>query len=186
MDHTDERILDLLKGNARMSYQQLGDALGMSRVAVRKRVRQLENEGIIRGYNTCIYRDKDITLFIDIVTTPEGYESVLQYVSTRTAYVRQIFRTTKQNHIHIVAVSDSLENLRYLTKMICKECGEDIVEIHGHAVKEVIKDVYGGIGYEKRSESDSDGYYESGAQCTPDSEAGRSFKVSDSHDTVHE
>ena len=31
MDKTDEKILSILKGNARMSHQELGDALGMSR-----------------------------------------------------------------------------------------------------------------------------------------------------------
>ena len=38
MDGTDKKLLDLIKGNARMSYQEIGDALGMSRVAAKKRV----------------------------------------------------------------------------------------------------------------------------------------------------
>ena len=44
-----EKILDLMKGNARISYQELGEAIGMSRVAAKKRVRKLEQDGIIRG-----------------------------------------------------------------------------------------------------------------------------------------
>ena len=154
MDQTDIKITELLKGNARMSYQELGDQIGMSRVAAKKRVRKLEENGIIRGYNTCIYRDDEVTMFIDIVTIPERYEAVLKYVCTRTAYIRQIFRTTKENHIHMVAVSDSAQNLAYLTRMIRKKCGDDIVELHCHAVKEVIKDVYGGIRYEDRAAPD--------------------------------
>ena len=47
MDGTDEKILDLLKGNARMSYQELGDAIGMSRVAAKKRVQKLEKDGVM-------------------------------------------------------------------------------------------------------------------------------------------
>ncbi len=171
MDKTDEKILELMKGNARLSYQELGDMIGMTRVAAKKRVQKLEREGIILGYNTCIYRDQDIMLFIDIVTAPGRFESVLKYVSTRTAFVRQIFRTTKENHIHMVAVSDSVENLKYLTRMIQKKCGEDIVEIHSHAVKEVIKDVYGGIRYEQRSESDRDGNHESAGRRAAEREA---------------
>lgn len=148
MDRTDEKILSLLKGNARMSYQELGDAIGMSRVAAKKRVQKLERDGVIRGYNTCIYREDEITMFIDIVTLPGKYDDVLQYVSTRMVYIRQIFKTTRENHIHIVAVSDQASNLKYLTRMIMKACGDNIVEIQSHAVKEVIKDVYGGIRYE--------------------------------------
>ena len=160
MDRTDEKILKLLQGNARMSYQKLGDTLGISRVAAKKRVQKLEKAGVIRGYNTCIYRENEITMFIDIVTIPEQFEEVLEYVSTRTAFVRQIFRTTKSNHIHMVAVSDDVRDLKYLTRMIEKRCGDAIVELHCHAVKEVIKDVYGGIGYEQRAESDTEGDHE--------------------------
>lgn len=148
MDKTDIRITELLRGNARMSYQELGDKIGMSRVAAKKRVQRLEEEGVIRGYNTYIYRDDEITMFIDIVTVSDAYEKVLKYICTRTAYIRQIFRTTKENHIHMVAVSDSAQNLAYLIRMIQKKCGGDIVEFHCHAVKEVIKDVYGGIRYD--------------------------------------
>ena len=158
MDRIDEQILEIMKGNARISMQELGDAIGMSRVAAKKRVRKLERDGIIRGYNTCIYRYDEITMFIDIVTAPDKYDDVLQKVSYRTAYIRQIFRTTKANHIHMVAVSDSVSNLKYLTRMIQKECGEDIIEIHCHAVKEIIKDVYRKVDkYGKKSVSDSDG-----------------------------
>ena len=154
MDNKDLQILDLLKGNARLSYQDLGEALGMSRVAAKKRVQKLERDGVIRGYNTYICREDEITVLIDIVTLPGSFEKVLKYVSTRTAFIRQIYSTTKENHIHIVAVSDCVQDLKYLTKMIQKTCGDDIDEFKCHAVKEVIKDVYGGITYEDRSKSD--------------------------------
>ena len=143
-----------------MSYQELGDKLGMSRVAAKKRVRKLEEQGIIRGYNTYICRDDEVTMLIDIVTVQEKFEDVLKYVGTQTIYVRQIFRTTKENHIHMVAVSNSVQNLSYLIRMIRKQCGDDIVELHSHTVTEVIKDVYGGIRYEDRTASVSDGNHE--------------------------
>ena len=167
LDRTDERILSLLKGNARMSYQDLGDAIGLSRVAAKKRVQKLEREGIIRGYNTCIYREDEITMFLDIITVPDKFDDVLQYVSTRTAYIRQIFTTTQDNHIHIVAVSDQASNLRYLTRMIMKTCGNDIVDFQYRTVKEVIKDVYGGIRYEQLSVSDSNRSNEPAGRSEP-------------------
>ena len=183
MDKIDEKILDLMKGNARISYQKLGDAVGMSRVAAKKRVHRLEQDGIIRGYNTCIYREDEITLFLDIETTPDGFEEVLDYVATRTAYIRQIFRTTKENHLHIVAVSDSTGNLKYLTNMIMKQCGGKIVKLRGHAVKEVIKDVYGGISYEQRSESDRNGDHESDERSQFSEKGREQLPLSDVSDT---
>ena len=156
MDKTDEKILDLLQGNARMSYQELGDALGMSRVAAKKRVKKLEEAGIIRGYNTTIYKDGEVTMLIDIDTTPEGFEDVLNYVGTRTIDIRQIFTTTKENHIHAVAVSSSIENLRYMARMIFKHCEDGIEHMSCHAVNEIVKDVYGGVQYERRNHSATD------------------------------
>ena len=153
MDTTDENILDLLKGNARMTYQELGDAINMSRVAAKKRVQKLEQEGIIRAYNTYILREDEYTALIDIVTAPGKMEDVIHMLTHRTAYIRQIFKTTKENHIHVVAVSDEVANLKYLVKMIRKTCGENIKSISCHGVKEIIKDVYGRIGYEPKSES---------------------------------
>ena len=158
LDELDREIIRIMRGNARITFQELGNKLGMSRVGVKKRVRKLEKEGIIRGYNTCIYGENEITMIIDIVAKPGKYEDVLKKVSWRTAFIRQIYGTTKENHIHMVAVSDSVSNLKYLTRMIRKKCGEDIEEIQCHAVKEVIKDVYGGIDkYGQKSVSDSEG-----------------------------
>ena len=153
MDEKDKRILDLIKGDARMSYQEIGDDLGISRVAAQKRVKKLEEEGIIRGYNTYIKRDDEITMLIDIITTPDGFDRVLDYVATRTEDVRQIFTTMKEHHIHLVAVSTSSQKINYMAKIIKKACINDIEEYHARTVREVIKDVYGGIKYERKSES---------------------------------
>ena len=156
MDGTDKKLLDLIKGNARMSYQEIGNALGMSRVAAKKRADKLEKAGIIRGYNTYIKKDDEITMLIDIITTPEGFDRVLEYVATRTVYVRQIYTTLKANHIHLVAVSDSPDEIKYMTKIIEKACSDDIKEYHARQVRQIIKDVYGGINeYGQKSESDT-------------------------------
>ncbi len=155
MDKTDEKILDIMKGDARISFQELADKVGMSRVGVMKRVRKLEDEGIIRKYNTCIYREDEFTMIIDIETVPEKYDKVVKYLGTRTAYIRQIFRMTGENRIHIVAVAPAADELKYLTKMIRKKCGDDIVYLSAHGVKEVIKDVYGGVAYERKDHKDN-------------------------------
>ncbi|MCR5595530.1 MAG: Lrp/AsnC family transcriptional regulator [Lachnospiraceae bacterium] len=157
MDNKDEMILDLIKGNARMSYKDIGDAIGISRVAAMKRIRKLEDSGIIRGYNTYIDRPEENTIIIDIVTKPGRLDDTVEYLATRTAFVRQIYKTTKENHIHLVAVSDDLSNLQYLLRMIRTACKDDIENITCHGVKEVIKDVYGGIRYVKRDQTDSAG-----------------------------
>ena len=148
MDRTDEKILDLMKGNARISYEDLGKQIGISRVAAMKRVKKLEKEGIIRGYNTYICRDDETMGFIDIVAEKGKLDKILGYISTETVGVRQIFRVG-DNRLHITAVTASDENFKYMVKMIKDACYDDLEKISACIVREVIKDVYGGIGYGK-------------------------------------
>lgn len=167
MDRTDEEILNLIKGNARMTYQEIGDSLGISRVAAMKRVRKLEEQGIIRGYNTYIDRPDEKTVFIDIETKPDRFDAVVEYVATRTTFVRQIYKMTLANHIMMIAVSDDISGLKYLVDIIARQCADDIVSVSAHGVMEVIKDVYGGISYVERSDSDSNGDNEAGGGSGP-------------------
>ncbi len=139
LDKTDEKILRLMEDNGRISFQEIGDAVGMSRVAAKKRVAKLEREGVIRGYRACIVRDNEITMFIDIVTQPEPYEKILSYVSEELPFVREVYRTTKENHIHLVAVSDTVVNLKKVIGMLRKAYGGSIVQLQCHAVKETVK-----------------------------------------------
>ncbi|MCR5738228.1 MAG: Lrp/AsnC family transcriptional regulator [Lachnospiraceae bacterium] len=148
MDSTDEKILNLMKGNARISYEELGRSLGMSRVAAMKRVKKLEKEGVIRGYNTYICREDETLCFIDIEAKPGKLGDVLDYIRANTVGIRQIYRIG-EDKIHMVIVTDSVENLKYMAKMIRESCRQDLEKIRGSIVTEVIKDVYGGIGYEK-------------------------------------
>lgn len=50
LDSHDQRILDELRGNGRMSHSDLAERVHLSRNAVRQRVERLERGGIIRGY----------------------------------------------------------------------------------------------------------------------------------------
>ncbi len=153
MDGTDKKILDMIKGNARMSYQEIGNKLGMSRVAAKKRIDRLEKAGIIRGYNTYIMSDDEIKVLIDIIALPGLFDEVLDYVCTKTAFIRQIYTTHKENHIHMVAVSYSVKDIKYLLETLNRVLDGKVSELHCRQIREVVKDVYGGIKYERKSES---------------------------------
>ena len=55
LDELDQRIVRLLIENARMSYSDIGKAVGISRVAVKARVQALERRGVIEEYTTVIH-----------------------------------------------------------------------------------------------------------------------------------
>ncbi|PRY54841.1 AsnC family transcriptional regulator [Knoellia remsis] len=50
MEDLDRKIVEQLTVDGRMSYTDLGRALGMSTSAVHQRVRRLEKRGVITGY----------------------------------------------------------------------------------------------------------------------------------------
>ena len=56
LDNIALRILDLLAGDGRMSYQAIADHVGLSRPAVMERVTRLEKAGYITGYHAHIDR----------------------------------------------------------------------------------------------------------------------------------
>lgn len=58
MDSLDKKILEMLQINARESFANIGKEVGLSAPAIGKRVRQLEDEGIIEGYALRVNHEK--------------------------------------------------------------------------------------------------------------------------------
>jgi Lrp/AsnC family leucine-responsive transcriptional regulator len=69
VEDLDRRIVDLLRADGRMSYTDLGKAMGLSTSAVHQRVRRLEERGVIKGYAAVVDPtaiDLPLTAFISI------------------------------------------------------------------------------------------------------------------------
>ncbi|MEP5256099.1 MAG: Lrp/AsnC family transcriptional regulator [Winogradskyella arenosi] len=58
MDSIDQKIIEMLRVNAREAFSTLGKAVDLSAPAVGKRVKQLEKNGIIEGYSLRLNHDK--------------------------------------------------------------------------------------------------------------------------------
>ncbi len=54
MDEKDKKIIEILLQDSRTSYTEIAKKLGISDTAVRKRIRNLEKNGIIKGYTICV------------------------------------------------------------------------------------------------------------------------------------
>lgn len=57
LDQIDHKILTHLQENARITNAELADKVGLSPTPCLRRLRRLENDGIIRGYHTEINRE---------------------------------------------------------------------------------------------------------------------------------
>jgi Lrp/AsnC family leucine-responsive transcriptional regulator len=69
VEDLDRRIVDLLRADGRMSYTDLGKAMGLSTSAVHQRVRRLEERGVVKGYAALVdftALDLPLTAFVSI------------------------------------------------------------------------------------------------------------------------
>ena len=74
-------LLQLLKANSRTPFIRIAQRMGVSETAVRKKVRKLEETGVIRNYTIETDPRKigyDVNALIGIDTTPEHYISVME------------------------------------------------------------------------------------------------------------
>ena len=54
LDNLDNIIVNLLLEDGRMSYSDIAEKVGLSRTAVKNRIKSLEESGIIKGYKAVI------------------------------------------------------------------------------------------------------------------------------------
>jgi Lrp/AsnC family transcriptional regulator, leucine-responsive regulatory protein len=87
MDATSRKIVQLLVGNARLSFSELGRQVGLTQPAAAERVKRLEEAGVITGYYAAVDRAKlgqPILAFIRLTTPPEKYAGFYARVDTWT------------------------------------------------------------------------------------------------------
>ena len=131
-----------------MSFTEIGNQIGISRVAVKKRVEKLEDAGIIRCYKAIIYRKENVKMLMEITTVDDDYEDIFEYLN-RSGYVTELYVMTGKNRIHATAVAPDVSELKYLAKMVSKEFDDKIKTIGCHGVKEIVKDTFGGVDYDR-------------------------------------
>ena len=113
LDELDQKIVRLLIENARVSYSDLGDKIGLSRVAVKARIQALEQQGIIEEYTTVINPQKisgAVSCYFEIETTPGSLSEVIDILNGDDT-VTQIYRVTGRDKLHVHAVAASGEEM---------------------------------------------------------------------------
>jgi Lrp/AsnC family leucine-responsive transcriptional regulator len=87
LDRTDRRILSLMQTNARITNLELADAIGLSPTPCSRRVKRLEESGIIERHVTLLNQSKlglKLTAIIGISMdrhTPDRFENFEKQVS---------------------------------------------------------------------------------------------------------
>jgi len=101
LDEKDRRILEILIRNGRVTFRELAEKLGISDVAVRKRVLKLEKNGVILGY-TVVLNPKALGYSVVSLTGVDVEPGALIRVARELAsrdYVRATWITAGDHEI---------------------------------------------------------------------------------------
>ena len=144
LDELDQKIMELLIQNARMSYSEIGQQVGISRVAVKMRVQALEEKGIIEEYTTIVNPQKisgAISCYFEIETKPESLSEVADILFQNDT-VTHIYRDTGKSRLHVHAVASSNEEMEDL---ICHTIDRlpGIIDCTCNMILSRIKDIKG-------------------------------------------
>ena len=115
LDELDQKIIRLLIENARISYSDIGEETGISRVAVKARIQALEKRGVIEEYTTIINPPKisgAVSCYFEIETKPE-YLAQVTDILYKNNTITQIYRVTGRDRLHVHAVASSGDEMEY-------------------------------------------------------------------------
>lgn len=155
LDVLDKKILDVLRDNARASFSEIGDVVGLSRVAVKKRIEAMEQTGIIQGYKTVINPTnvpQGVKFIIDVEAVPELLQDVIEELAN-DKLLRQVYTTTGDCRIHAIGFAQNVNTLeKHVNHLYLRTKG--IRRMSWHLLLATIKDVDGGVEYVRYQESE--------------------------------
>ena len=144
LDALDQKIVRLLIENARISYSDIGQEVGISRVAVKARIQALEQRGIIEEYTTIINPQKisgAVSCYFEIETLPDTLAEVTETLKENEA-ITQVYRVTGKNKLHVHAVAASSEEMEKLIREVIDPL-PGVVSFSCNIILSRIKDIKG-------------------------------------------
>ncbi|MBS7624304.1 MAG: Lrp/AsnC family transcriptional regulator [Candidatus Bathyarchaeia archaeon] len=113
MDQIDIEILRVLKENARAKYVEIAKRVGLTEGAVRRRIKQLKNEGVIRRFT---------------VETSVDFEGIV-LVETEPAKTREVTQEIKRIADKVFEVSGEYDIAALIQAYTIEELNAKIDEI---------------------------------------------------------
>lgn len=123
MDEIDERILQILKENARMTYVDIGRSVGLSEGAVRNRVQALVDSGVIKRFTIEVTPSIGVRALTMISVDPSTPTSKVSEAVRRLSAIENIYEITGEYDIVVVVSSHNIGGIN--------QCIEEIRGIEG-------------------------------------------------------
>ena len=118
LDEIDQQIVNLLLEDARMSYVDIAEKVHLSRVAVKARVKALEDAQIIEKYVAVINPDKMdniVSVFFDMDFEPACLEEAAAIMLDHPAFT-QVYQMTGPCKLHVHAIVGTDDEMQVLLR----------------------------------------------------------------------
>jgi DNA-binding Lrp family transcriptional regulator len=140
LDDLDNIIVNLLLEDGRMSYSDIAEKVGLSRTAVKNRIKSLEESGIIKGYKAVINPENApemMTFVTNIETQAEHFEECKRIFAESEQTVT-VVQTTGNCHLVAICLAPDVKTMRDFVNRIYKTV-PGILSINANSVLDVVK-----------------------------------------------
>ena len=143
LDERDRRILTLLQEDCRMSNADLAEAVGMSPSAFWRRVRALEDAGIIARYGAVVVPKAmglSFEALVQVNLTRHGPEHLTEFIRAveSNPHVVECYATTGQADYHLRVLAPDLEAYnQFLERFLFRLAG--VASAQTHVILKTIK-----------------------------------------------
>ena len=134
MDDLDKRIIRRLSHNGRIAMNELGDAVGLSATPTARRVRALEDSGVITGYNARFDDEAlgySVTVFVSVQLDKQIDEALASFEKAVSAFEEVVdcwLMTGNRDYLMRIVTTDLKEFERFLTQRLTKVHGVSSIE----------------------------------------------------------
>jgi len=140
VDEIDLKIIERLAVNARATYSEIASEVGLSDVAVMKRIRRLEQEGVIRKYTVIVDPAKlgfSKVSLTGINVDPAKLFDVVEELKKRD-YVKQLLVTSGDHSLIALIFARSSEEMIRIHDEISRIDG--VLKVYPAIVSDIVKD----------------------------------------------
>ncbi|BAC15227.1 Lrp/AsnC family transcriptional regulator [Oceanobacillus iheyensis] len=113
LDNIDKKLLEELSEDGRLSYVELAEKVGLSRVAVKDRIKNLKEKGVIEKFTVVINSEKfgkQVSAFFDIDVEPKQLQEVAQNLANHPQ-VASIYQMTGPSTLHTHVLVEDFQKL---------------------------------------------------------------------------
>lgn len=140
LDAKDSAILQLLKNNARLTYSEIGEQVGLSRTAVKNRVSALEKSGVIKGYQAIIEPVASpamMPFIVNVETRPECFDEAKSFFQAADE-TKTLIQTSGRCHLLAICIAPDATSMRNWINVVYRKV-PGILNINTHSILDIAK-----------------------------------------------